>query len=54
MERGREGWLGEETFSTSLGGDGVTLTSLVCHINNRAFGGNASYGLRSMDKLHEG
>lgn len=52
----REGWLWEEmrAFSTSLGGGGVTLTSLVCHINNRAFGGNASYGLRSMDKLHEG
>lgn len=41
-------------FSTWTGLGGVTLTSLVCHINNRAFGGNVATVPGPMDKLHEG
>lgn len=52
--RERGGWRGRkwERFRPGLGG--VTLTSLVCHINNRAFGGNVATVPGPMDKLHEG
>lgn len=43
MERGDgEGVVGGNESVLDLWGGGVTLTSLVCHINNRAFGGNVA------------
>lgn len=45
MENGEgdgEGVVGGNESVLDLWGGGVTLTSLVCHINNRAFGGNVA------------